>query len=77
MLHSRNRSQVFSVISKILTHSEDLAYEDRTVVGMHESLQSFLNKVSKIQRTSEDVKVFFSVLNLSKISKVVSVLIFN
>ncbi|GBP93144.1 hypothetical protein EVAR_69406_1 [Eumeta japonica] len=39
-----HRSQVFSVISKILSHSEDGAYEEGMLGAFHESFHSYLNK---------------------------------
>ncbi|XP_047524361.1 E3 ubiquitin-protein ligase MYCBP2 isoform X3 [Pieris napi] len=39
-----HRSQVFSVISKILSHTEDGVYEDGILGALHESYQSFINK---------------------------------
>ncbi|XP_050560251.1 E3 ubiquitin-protein ligase MYCBP2 isoform X7 [Spodoptera frugiperda] len=39
-----HRSQVFSVISKILSHSEDGAYEEGLLGAIQESFHSYLNK---------------------------------
>lgn len=36
---------MFSVISKILSHSEDSAYEEGMLGALHESFHSYLNKV--------------------------------
>nr|XP_049693135.1 E3 ubiquitin-protein ligase MYCBP2 isoform X3 [Helicoverpa armigera] len=43
-----HRSQVFSVISKILSHSEDGAYEEGLLGAIQESYHSFLNKESYV-----------------------------
>ncbi|KAJ2954521.1 hypothetical protein O0L34_g2805 [Tuta absoluta] len=40
-----HRSQVFSVISKILSHSEEAAYDEGMMLGaLHESFHSYVNK---------------------------------
>ncbi|XP_063374022.1 E3 ubiquitin-protein ligase MYCBP2 [Cydia amplana] len=39
-----HRSQVFSVISKILSHSEDGVYEEGVLGALHESFHSYLQK---------------------------------
>ncbi|CAB3259020.1 unnamed protein product [Arctia plantaginis] len=39
-----HRSQVFSVISKILSHSEDGAFEDSILGALHESVHSYIHK---------------------------------
>lgn len=45
MLHG-SRSQVFSVISKILSHSEDGVYEESVLGALHDSFHSYINKVN-------------------------------
>lgn len=45
---ARIRSQVFSVISKILSHSEDEVYEEGMLGAIHESFHSILSKVQAV-----------------------------
>ncbi|XP_038216347.1 E3 ubiquitin-protein ligase highwire [Zerene cesonia] len=50
-----HRSQVFSVISKILSHTEDGAYEDGLLGALHESYQSYFNKQQNYVWSCPDV----------------------
>ncbi|CAH0716569.1 unnamed protein product, partial [Brenthis ino] len=50
-----HRSQVFSVISKILSHAEDGAYEEGMVGALHESYQSYISKQPNFIYTCPDV----------------------
>ncbi|CAK1554738.1 unnamed protein product [Leptosia nina] len=50
-----HRSQVFSVISKILSHTEDGSYEDGILGALHESYQSFINKQQNYVWSCPDV----------------------
>ncbi|CAG4984339.1 unnamed protein product, partial [Parnassius apollo] len=45
-----HRSQVFSVISRILSHGEDGAYEEGVPGALHESFHSYINKDNFVWR---------------------------
>ncbi|XP_069365103.1 E3 ubiquitin-protein ligase MYCBP2 isoform X3 [Maniola hyperantus] len=50
-----HRSQVFSVISKILSHAEDGAYDEGVLGALHESYHSYINKQQNFVWSCPDV----------------------
>ncbi|XP_045784545.1 E3 ubiquitin-protein ligase MYCBP2 [Maniola jurtina] len=50
-----HRSQVFSVISKILSHAEDGAYDEGVLGALHESYHSYINKQQNFIWSCPDV----------------------
>ncbi|CAH2036091.1 unnamed protein product, partial [Iphiclides podalirius] len=50
---NRNRSQVFNVISRILSHGEDGTHEEGAVGGLHESYHGYNNRENFVWRCQD------------------------